>query len=267
MAEVHMIRRKTLGIIGGMGSEAAARMFATVVGLTAALCDQDHLEIFLHNNTRVPDRTCSILGTGPSAVQELVRSAVLLKRMGADILAIPCMTSHHYLQTVSAEAGVEIVDGIFECVADVRKMSPAISRVGLLATTGTLRTDLFQARLRESAMEAVVPSRGAQESLVMQAIYASDGIKAGYTRGVARERLLAAIEQLIGAGAEAVIAGCTEIPLAVAPCDVAVPLIDSVEVLARAAVTRCGAVLRQASEHSSVRSVGEPDTPLSGRCR
>jgi aspartate racemase len=110
-----------------------------------------------------------------------------------------------------------------------------MKRTGLIATTGTVRAGLFQDRLREIEVEVLVPSADDQEDLVMSAIY---GIKAGFTSPENRGKILKASKALIEKGAEAIIGGCTEIPLVVQGGDMGVPFFDCLDILALAAIRR-----------------------------
>lgn len=235
---------KRLGIIGGMGSEAAVNMFRTVVDRTAATCDQEHLEIIIHNNSQVPDRTQAILSHGRSPVVELLRSVALLSRCEVEAIIIPCMTSHYFLDKVQSETKIPIINAIAETARFIEGLSPVISRVGILATTGTITTGLFQTELSSSGISSIVPAPDEQQSLVMDAIYGVDGIKAGYIDGSPKSKLITAANQLVEMGAEVLIAGCTEVPLALKSADISVLLIDPIEVLAISAINFCGGEIR-----------------------
>ena len=142
---------------------------------------------------------------------------------------------------------------IGECAAELaRDLAPG-SRVGLLATTGTVESGLYHRALAERGLEGrslldLPRGEELQRRLVMEPIYgpyqdgrhAGGGIKSGGSAAEARTLLLRAAETLVSElGCRALVAGCTEIPLALPDAEVAnVPLVDSVDVLARVAVTR-----------------------------
>jgi len=106
-----------------------------------------------------------------------------------------------------------------------------VSRVGLLATTATVRTRLYHRALEARGIEVLEPDAGGQQA-VMEAIYR---VKRGDLAG-ARAPLVAEARRLEEAGADAIVAGCTEIPLVLGQGDLGVPLVDATEVLAVAAV-------------------------------
>jgi aspartate racemase len=241
------MKTKKLGIIGGMGSEAAVNMFRTVVARTEVTCDQDHLEIVIHNNSQVPDRTAAILNQGRSPVAELLRSVALLSCCEVEAIIIPCMTSHYFLAEVQSETKITIINAIAETAQFIKGLSPVISKVGILATSGTITTGLFQKELSISGFSSIIPAPDEQQNLVMDAIYGVDGIKAGYIDGPPKNKLVEAANQLITMGAEVLIAGCTEVPLALKGSDVSVPLIDPIEVLAIAAINFCDGKIRSSN--------------------
>ena len=234
-----MADKKRLGILGGMGPQATVYMFQKIVDMTKAERDQDHLEIFIHNNTNVPDRTEAILYDGESPLEELIRSARILEQMGAEVLTLPCMTSHVYFHDLQESTTVPIINAIEQSVVYISHNVPNVKNVGILATTGTIKSRLFQKSLVQRGFNPLVVPDDIQHTLVMSAIYGDRGIKAGFIDLHTKGLLLKAAEQLIRSGAEAIIAGCTEIPLVIEKGDLEVPVIDTIEVLAEAAIRKC----------------------------
>jgi aspartate racemase len=110
--------------------------------------------------------------------------------------------------------------------------------VGLLATTGTIDSGLYADAARAAGIALLVPDDEIQEQFVMEAVYGCDGIKTGGDRARPRSALTRAADHLIGRGAMAIIAGCTEIPLAIRDAPLAVPLVDPTRVLAESIVNR-----------------------------
>ena len=101
---------KTIGIIGGMGPLATIDLYHRIVELTPARSDAEHIPTVIDSNTRIPDRTASILAGGESPVKELVRSAKRLEAAGADILLIACNTAHYYYDEVQAAAKTKVLN-------------------------------------------------------------------------------------------------------------------------------------------------------------
>lgn len=231
-------KRPLLGIIGGMGAEAGAEFYERLIKMTPVEVDQDHIETILYSNSLIPDRTKSILKEGPSSYPLLAESAKLLERMGADLIVLTCVTSHHYIDDLRKEVGREVLSAVEETIDLLKERSPQASTVGVLATTGTIKSQLFQKGLQRAGLKSLVVPENIQDKYVMSALYAPDGIKAGH-RQPARDKMLLALNWLVLNGAEAVISGCSEFPLLFNQPDSLVPLIDAMDALIRKTIYRC----------------------------
>jgi aspartate racemase len=231
---------KTIGVLGGMGPEAGAHFFGRIVAACAARRDQDHPPVVLYSLPQVPDRTPAILRGGPSPVPAILRGLRVLERAGADFAIIPCVSAHFFLPRVAPRSPLPLISLIDASLAAARETHPVPRKVGLVATTGTVRSGLVARAFAAAGIEVIVPSARDQRRL-MSAIYGKRGIKAGVTAGPPRAAILAVARELARRGAEAVLAGCTEVPLVLRPGDLRVPLIDPLEAGAREAVRRSGA--------------------------
>ncbi|MFB0507959.1 MAG: aspartate/glutamate racemase family protein [Thermodesulfobacteriota bacterium] len=227
-----------IGILGGMGPEATADLFHKIIKNTEAERDQDHLRIIIDNNPKIPDRTPAILGSGENPLPMMIETAKNLERAGADFIVIPCVSAHYFIQELSERIAIPVISIVEEVTGEIERRLPGIRRVGLTATTGTIRAGLFQDRLGEVGVEVLVPPPEDQEDLVMSSIYGESGIKAGFISPENRGKILKASKALIERGAQGIIGGCTEVPLVVEQCDIEVPFFDSLEILALAAIRR-----------------------------
>lgn len=199
--------KKTIGIIGGMGPQATVELFHRIIQLTNAGKDADHIRILIDNNPKVPDRTKAILSGGKSPVEELQRMALGLQKNGADILAIPCNTSHYFLEDVQKAVTIPIVNMIEATASEMEK--ERIDKAILLATDGTVKSKIYNKYLEKHGIEVILPDEHFQ-ALVMELIYGC--VKANKYNFHIEEFT----EELIKLGALnfPVIMGCTEIPIA-----------------------------------------------------
>lgn len=237
---------KIVGIVGGLGPEATARFFQLIIENTAASRDQDHLKIIIFNNPSIPDRTAAILYQGESPLPALRESLKFLEKAGAELAAIPCLTAHYYLDELKGTTRLQLVNLVEETGSYLKKLRPPVKKAGLLATEGTIATGLFRQPFQKKNIEVLNPSVSSQKK-IMEAVYGEKGIKAGF-KGARPKRLLReAATDLIKAGAQAIIAGCTEVPLVLKPEELSVPLIDPLVIGAKAVIKKAGGRLKEDS--------------------
>jgi aspartate racemase len=231
--------KKTIGVLGGMGPDATAHFFSLIIKHTAAVKDQDHLPVLIYNLPQIPERTAAILGKGPSPVPLLRKGVRTLARAGADLIVIPCITAHAFLPEIRKASPVMVISLLEESLAVAKRVRPGLRRAGLLASTGTVRLGLFAKIFGSAGIEIMTPTEK-EQGRVMEAVFGKRGVKAGFTEGRPKRLVLDAARRLIKRGAEAVIAGCTEIPLVLTDQDIPVPLIEPMRIAARAAVVKAG---------------------------
>lgn len=227
--------KRVVGLLGGMGPAATVDLFARIVQATPARKDQDHLHILIDNNPAVPDRTAAILRGGADPLPALLAGLQRLETQGAELLAMPCNTAHHYLPALQDAAAGRFLDMIAETARALRAACGADAVVGILATEGTLACGLYQNACRAAGLEPMTPDAGGVQT-VMEAVYGAEGIKAGGPEAVARAQLQQVCADLERRGAQAILLGCTELPLALRAEDLALPLIASNQALAEAVV-------------------------------
>lgn len=221
---------KTVGVIGGMGPAATVHFMGRVLALTPARSDQDHLRLIVDNNSGLLDRNAAVAGNGPSPAPVLAAMARGLQRAGAEMLVMPCNTAHAFAGAIVAACDLPFID-LIEAASD-EAVSHRASRVGVLAADGCVQAGLYQHAFARRHVDPVLPTPRAQ-SRFMALLHA---IKAGDRGPDVKAGMRALAEDLVAAGAEALVAGCTEVPLVLGPEDVPVPLTDSLDALARATI-------------------------------
>jgi aspartate racemase len=239
----------TIGIIGGMGPQAGVYLADRIVANTLAKGDRDHVPFLLASRpAQIPNRPAFLVDArAPNPAREILETADILVRGGCTILGMPCNTAHAPVILSDVLSGlatryptVRFLHLIEETAAFCRATSPEVSRIGLLATLGTHRSGIYKAALHARGLEALAPDPEIQRDLVHRSLYDdSFGIKthSNPVREEAVELLSLATEHLREAGAQAVILGCTELPLAVQGRTFAgLPVIDSTTALARALI-------------------------------
>lgn len=230
---------KTIGIIGGMGPLATYDLAEKILDNTDASCDQENIPLLIDCNTRIADRTAAILHGGADPLPEMKKSAKRLEEAGADVLMMACNTAYYFYDSVCEDIGIPMLHMPRETAQQLLDMG--IKKVGVLATDGTCRSGVYGDALKEAGIEPVYPSTEKQK-LIMSLVY--DYIKAGIM-DFSDLDIYGVISEMKEKGAEALILGCTELPIAFDIIgETGIPAIDPTDVLARAAVRFAGAPLK-----------------------
>jgi aspartate racemase len=226
---------KAIGIVGGMGPEATLDLYREIIRATPAQKDQDHLRVLIDSNPKIPDRTPAIVGEGENPVAAMAVSCRAVQKAGADFIIIPCISAHYFLDELQQEIDIPILSA-FDAVSDhITNHHPEIKTVGLLATSGTVQGERFAERLAVDGITAVVPDTDNQAAL-MDVIYKIKSSQDSAIRAQCKANLIAIAAHVVARGAQGIIAGCTEIPLELKQEDLSVPFLNSLEILATAAV-------------------------------
>jgi aspartate racemase len=241
------VQHAIVGILGGMGPAATADLYAKIIAATPAERDQDHLHVVIWADPTVPDRSTALLHGGVDPTPWLRRGAEKLVAMGASFIAVPCNTAHAFLPRIAADIPVPFLHMMEETATAIEVAHPTIERVGLLATSGTVAAGRYQEWFARHHIEVAVPDEETQERYVMRAIHC---VKSGQTGRDVTELVGEAARYLVNHGAEAVITGCTELPLIFKNGDAAVPVIDPTAVLAEAVVRHARSLAEESGRRS-----------------
>ena len=153
---------KTIGIIGGMGPLATVDLMQKIILSTRAATDQEHIHILVDNNTAIPDRSAAICGQGPSPVPQLIESADRLVAQGADVLLMGCNTAHYFLPELEPYLKRPLLNMIEATARWCR--AQGIGCAGLLATSGTYQSGIYQQAFKKIGVRLVLPMKAEQKS-------------------------------------------------------------------------------------------------------
>lgn len=232
------MREGILGVLGGMGPQATNTFYQRIIDRTQAETDQEHLQVLIWSDAKMPDRTASILrGDGEAVYRQMLAGVQLLERAGCTVLAIPCNTSHYFVDRLQEAIGIPIIHMIRETVQAIQAAGKR--NVGILATDGTIRTGIYQKELEGAGLTVVTPPEDLQK-VVMSIIY--DEIKRGKTGS--REKFGEIDGFLREAGCDCAILGCTELSVYRTLHSLPPYYIDAMEILAEQSILRCGKHLR-----------------------
>ncbi len=242
-----MYKEKMIGIVGGVGPYAGIDLQQKIANQTVANKDQDHLTVLsISQPNQILDRTEYLLGkVDINPALAMAQQLLQLYKLGAEVAGIPCNTAHaprifNVIRTELGEADcpIQLLHMIEETAVYLQSNYPTIKKVGILSTTGTYKTQIYPQILEPMGFTAVVPDFNMQENLIHPAIYDPEiGIKAKGANETARNHLLTGVAALTEKGAEAIILGCTEIPLAIPETKIGSTLcVDPTHILARALI-------------------------------
>lgn len=237
---------KIIGIVGGMGTYAGIDLLKKIADNTGAARDQDHLSVaMLSLPAKIFDRSEFLFGeVDENPGYEIAGVIKELYRTGACVFGIPCNTAHvpEILQPVLEVIpdGCKLVNMLEEVAAYISSNFPEVKNVGIMGTNGVFKTRVYDDYLSEAGLNTIYPSEDVQYRMVHPAIYDMEyGIKA-FSEPVserAKIDLIKVTGMLINEGAQAIVLGCTEIPLAITQKSIGdIPLIDANDVLAKAIV-------------------------------
>ena len=238
-----------IGIVGGMGPYAGIDLLKKVYDNTIANNDQEHLDTaILSISSSIMDRTEYLIDrTKENPAYAIVKVLLKLQEIGVTVAGIPCNTAHSELifdivlnELIRKGGTLKLLNMISETISFITEYYPAIKRIGVLSTTGTYKSGVYSKKLQLKEYEVIVPTLEMQEEFIHPAIYDSTyGIKS-FSNPVhpqAIENLQKGISFLKTKGAQLVILGCTEMPLAI-PQKVleGMIIIDPTNILARSLI-------------------------------
>ena len=219
---------KIAGVIGGMGPDATVDFMARVIAATPASIDQDHIRLLVDQNPKVPSRQDAQAGTGEDPGPAMAMMAKGLEQAGADFLVMPCNMAHAFAGAVRGAVSIPLVSIIDVTVDACRQYE----NIGVLTTPGCLKAGLYQEALAAAGLAAVLPDD--REVAEMMRLVAA--IKTGDRSESIASGMQSLAAALVDRGAQAIVAACTEIPLALTPDMLDVPLVSSTDVLAEVTV-------------------------------
>jgi len=235
---------KTVGVIGGIGPLATVYFLQKIVEMTDADQDQSHIDTITLNHATLPDRTAFLLGKsdrdpGPA----LARDALKLESLGVDFIVMPCNTAHYFTQKILDAIEVPFLSIIDATVKAARARDKNLTSVGLLATPGTIASQVYHAAFERYGISVQTPNAPDQDT-VMRIIY--DQVKAGLPPDVAA---LQAVADRLAAdhGVPLVVLGCTELSVIAMDYNLLADtrFIDSLDQLVRATIEMAGRSIRE----------------------
>lgn len=226
-----MNRARHVGIVA-VSAEGAALCYRTICAESAAILGpHDHPRITMHTYPLAEYMAHVEAGRWQEAGGLLLSSADILTRAGAEFLICPDNTLHQALDLVrdrSAAPWLHIAEEVAAIAA-----ARGFKRLGVLGTRYLMEGPVYREKLRAGGIECEIPEADDRER-INAVIF--DELVYGRFEDASRRCVRTIIEALAARGCDAVILGCTEIPLLITETDSPLPVIDSTRTLARAAI-------------------------------
>jgi len=215
-----------IGILGGMGTQAGLDFCNKLAILNRGKIDQEYPLFLLYNKSNIPGRPESI-GTQTGnlsnkstnktskikynkVLKSLLQGCKLLEKNKCQFIVIPCNTAHYWFDDLQKKINIPIINMPKEVFKFTKKSCKKNSKIGLLATEGTLKTNVYNYFFKKS-FDLIQPSQNLQKKSVNKAI---KFVKMGNVRA-AEKAIKPAINELVKKKCKKIILGCTELPIAI----------------------------------------------------
>ena len=215
-----------IGILGGMGTQAGLDFCNKLAILNRGKIDQEYPLFVLYNKSNIPGRPESI-GTQTGnlsnkstnktskikynkVLKSLLQGCKLLEKNKCQFIVIPCNTAHYWFDDLQKKTNIPIINMPKEVFKFTKKSCKKNSKIGLLATEGTLKTNVYHYFFKKN-FDLIQPSQNLQKKSVNKAI---KFVKMGNVRA-AEKAIKPAINELVKKKCKKIILGCTELPIAI----------------------------------------------------
>ena len=215
-----------IGILGGMGTQAGLDFCNKLAMLNRGKIDQEYPLFMLYNKSNIPGRPESIgvqtkkLSIVPKSSKNIIKYKKVLKSLligcrsleksGCKFIVIPCNTAHYWYEDLKKKISIPIINMPKEVFKHTQKKCAKNSKIGLLATEGTLKTKIYD-RLFEKNFKLIKPTDVLQKYSVNKTI---KYVKMGNVK-LAEKSIRKSINYLLKMKCKKIILGCTELPIAI----------------------------------------------------
>ncbi|CAM3441324.1 amino acid racemase [Paenibacillus lupini] len=227
----------SLGVIGGMGPKATSVFFEKIINKTSADIDQDHINIIILNHTSLPDRTDVLRKKeGDLFLDKISKDMALLHNAGVSNIAIPCNTAHCFYNEMQEMTTIPIINMVNETLKLVVDKFGSGSRMGILATDGTLHNGIYSKECENLELKLYKPNEEIQKR-IMSIIYK----KLKKNQHVEPAEIEEIIEMLLSDfGCDCVVIACTELSGIPLRQNIKRHCIDAMDVLVEKSILRSG---------------------------
>ncbi len=224
---------KKIGILGGMGPEASANFYYKIIYYCQkkyqAVQDTDYPPMIIYSLPLTGFDESGIVDK-EIVLQQLIHGVKLLEQSNCDFIVMPCNTIHCFINELRKESSIPIMSIIEETVTKLKQAKNPI--IGLLASETTLKLQLYQELLNNNNLFCISPTENDGQFIT----HLICEVMSGTVTAGTKNEVLSIIKRMEKQSANAIVLGCTEIPLAITQKDVNTTVYDTLQILAEAAV-------------------------------
>ena len=198
-----------IGILGGMGTQAGLDFCNKLAKLNKGKTDQKYPLFLLYNKSNIPDRPEN-LNKYKKVLKSLLDGCIFLQKNKCKFIVIPCNTAHYWFDDLQKKIRIPIISMPKVVYFNAIKTCKKNSKIGLLATDGTLKTGIYN-KFFDKNYKLINPNKFIQSRNVNKAIKL---VKMGKIRE-AEKAIKPAVNYLIKKKCKKIILGCTELPIAI----------------------------------------------------
>lgn len=228
-------RPDKLGVLGGMGPLATVDFLGKLIALTPAKDDEDHIPVVVSSEPHIPPRGLAFQDkSAPSPLPGLLARRDFLAGAGVGAIAMPCNTAHYWYDDMVEGLDIPFLHIVDAVIGALKSGGHDDAKIALIGTKATVEGRLYEDPLNEHGFHCLVADGAITADLVVPGI----ALVKEYRIKEAKPLLREAVERLLDGGAEAVVLGCTELPVGLDMADpwVAERCVDPTTALAQACV-------------------------------
>ncbi len=231
------MKTKTVGVIGGLGPLATIYFMNLVMKYTKVDTEQDYIDMIVINQASIPDRTKFILGLSKeNPEKDILKNAKILQKLNCDFLVMPCNTAHFIYEKIENKIKIPLINIVKETVDSVFKQNNNIKKIGLMATEGTIKANIYKKEIQNRNVCVFIPNQKIQDKITS---FIYDYVKKN--RKVPDKNFFDVINYFYKNNCDAIIIGCTELSVIIEDKNVNDPrIIDSLKVLALETIKKAG---------------------------
>lgn len=228
-----MKNKKIIGILGGMGPATTATFFDDIVKISQqkyhAEQDTDFPKVYLYN-TALEGFNETGFENMDLVKKQLINDIKKIESWGADFIVMPCNTVHYFINELRNSINIPIISIVEVAINEIKKLN--YKKVGIISSFSTRHLGLYENKLKKENIECIIVNDDEQK-LLDKVILA---VMTGKQGDLEKEILKKIIEKMKNEGAQTVVLGCTELPLAISQKDIGLPLLNTIKILAEEAV-------------------------------